>query len=114
MSWCLGGKNVLPCVQPLPPVKSVFPGSKSQHVQRLRSVRRREETVKFGELFFVERMLERADVFTQTLGAAGFGDDDDVVLSQEPGEGRLRRRHAVAAGEVDQLAVPHEPGLLDR
>src|SRR5262245_19066469 len=74
-----------------------------QHLQRSGTRRRREEAIQFGELRACQPMLEGAKILLEPLAAGGLRDDDDVVIGQKPGQGSLRRGHAVVRGEFAQL-----------
>ena len=48
----------------------------------------------------------RAEIFLQAFAVRALGNDDHLVLVEQPGKGRLRRRHGVAPGKRGK------PGIL--
>ena len=59
-------------------------------------------------------MVERAKILLQSLAAASFRNDDDIITGEQPGKGSLRRSHAVFPREIDELPIESELGLLNR
>ena len=52
-----------------------------------------------------QTIIERGYVLPQALAPAGLRDGDNVVVSKQPSERSLYRRHAVALGKIYEFFV---------
>ena len=87
------------------PLKPAATRRSSKHLQRTGACRRWKQAIQFGKLGLRQKVIQRADIFLQSVATAGFRNDDHVVMRKQPCQAGLCGCHAVAPREINELRI---------